>query len=78
MPPAERQRWVRRYREGDPGLQQFAEVHGLRASQLHYRIYGKRGSKTPKATAALQHMGPTTIITFWLVASALTSAASIH
>lgn len=48
--PAERERWVRKYQEGDLGLRRFAEVHGLRASQLYYWVYGRRG-RTPRRAA---------------------------
>lgn len=42
---------MRRYREGDLGLRRFAEVHGLRASQLHDWVYGQRVTALPKAHA---------------------------
>ncbi|MBX3732417.1 MAG: hypothetical protein KF791_07455 [Verrucomicrobiae bacterium] len=58
VPAAERQRWVQRYREGDLGLRRFAEVHGLRASQLHYWIYGGRGAKSRKAADVLRPAEP--------------------
>lgn len=51
--PVERQQWVRKYREGHLGLRRFAEVHGLRYSQLHYWIYGGRDS-APSEAADLQ------------------------
>lgn len=50
--PAERERWVRRYREGELGLRRFAQVHGLRVSQLHYWLYGQRVTTPRKANAA--------------------------
>lgn len=50
--PAERERWVRRYREGDLGLRRFARVHGLRAGQLHYWVYGRRAATPRKAAPA--------------------------
>jgi hypothetical protein len=40
--PAERARWVGRYRESGLSLKRFAEEHGLRYPQLHYWIYGDR------------------------------------
>lgn len=44
MAPAERARWVRRYRESGLGMKRFAEEQGLRPTQLHYWIYGSRHS----------------------------------
>lgn len=44
---AEREQWVRRYREGGLGLKRFAERYGLHASQLHYWIYGGRRPPAP-------------------------------
>jgi hypothetical protein len=49
IPPVEQQEWVRRYRQGHLGLRRFAEVHGLRYSQLHYWIYGGRDSNPSEA-----------------------------
>lgn len=52
-PPAERARWVGRYRESGLGLKRFAEEHGLRSSQLHYWVYGERpGRRIPRAEIA--------------------------
>jgi transposase-like protein len=42
--PAERARWVGRYRESGLGLKRFAAEHGLRPSQLHYWVYQSRPS----------------------------------
>lgn len=39
---ADREHWVRRYRQGGLSLKCFAERHGLRPTQLHYWIYGAR------------------------------------
>ncbi len=47
---ADREQWVRRYREGDLGLKRFAERHGLRPAQLHYWIYGARRPAAPERT----------------------------
>jgi transposase-like protein len=47
---ADREQWVRRYREGDLGLKHFAERHGLRPAQLHYWIYGARRPAAPERT----------------------------
>jgi transposase-like protein len=37
---AERVRWVAEYRASGLGLKQFAHENGLKASQLHYWVYG--------------------------------------
>lgn len=50
---ADREQWVRRYREGDLGLKSFAERHGLRPAQLHYWVYGAR-----RPTGTLQAAAP--------------------
>jgi len=47
---ADREQWVRRYREGDLGLKRFAQRHGLRPAQLHYWIYGARQPTAPMRT----------------------------
>lgn len=44
---ADREQWVRWYRDGDLGLKRFAERHGLRPAQLHYWIYGARRPTAP-------------------------------
>jgi len=38
----DRESWVSRYRTSGLSLQRFALEHGLRPTQLHYWIYGKR------------------------------------
>jgi hypothetical protein len=38
----DRESWVSRYRASELSLQQFAQAQGLRPTQLHYWVYGKR------------------------------------
>jgi transposase-like protein len=44
---AERVDWVARYRASGQSLRGFAQAHGLRPTQLHYWIYGKRAGPPP-------------------------------
>ena len=50
---AERTRWVRRYRTSGLGLKRFAEQHGLKATQLHYWVYGAKQPRACEAPAPL-------------------------
>lgn len=46
---AERARWVAKYRASGLGLKQFAHSSGLKASQLHYWVYGPRPKRATEA-----------------------------
>lgn len=46
---AERARWVAEYRASGLGLKQFARENGLKASQLHYWVYGAGRTRVAQA-----------------------------
>lgn len=46
----ERARWVAEYRASGLGLKQFAQENGLKASQLHYWVYGAGRTCVAQAT----------------------------
>ena len=51
---AERAQWVQRYRESGLDLKRFADLHGLRAAQLHYWTYrSKAGSRSERRGAPI-------------------------
>lgn len=46
---AERARWVAEYRASGMGLKRFAHENSLKASQLHYWVYGPRRAGVAEA-----------------------------